>query len=52
MSIYGEGIWICNDCYRLIDEHRHKPYSQVMDKVAMLEVGYHVNRKAAKIRRG
>lgn len=50
--IYGKGIWVCSDCYRLVDEHRHQPYSQVMDKVAMLETGYHANRKLAKIRRG
>jgi len=49
VSIYGEGIWVCGDCYELIRGHRHKPYSKVMDKVAMLEAGYHVNRKLARI---
>ena len=52
VSTYGEGIWVCDDCYKLIDEHRHQPYSQVLDKVAMFEAGYHANRKLAKIRRG
>jgi ribosome-binding protein aMBF1 (putative translation factor) len=49
VSIYGEGIWVCGDCYELIRRHRHKPYSTVMDKVAMLETGYHANRKLARI---
>jgi len=49
VSIYGEGIWVCGNCYELIRRHRHKPYSKVMDKVAMLEAGYHANRKLARI---
>ena len=49
VSIYGEGIWVCGNCYELIGRHRHKPYSKVMDKVAMLEAGYHANRKLARI---
>ena len=50
-STYGQGIWVCEDCYVLIDRHRSHPYSQVMERVAMLEAGYHVNRKLARIRR-
>lgn len=50
LSTYGEGIWVCESCYKLINEHRHQPYSQVMEKVAMLEAGYHVNRKLARAR--
>jgi len=50
VSIYGEGIWVCKECYDLIDEHRRQPCGKVMDKVAMLEAGYHVNRKLARIR--
>jgi len=50
-SVYAEGIWVCSDCYELIDKHRRHPYSQVMDKVGMLEAGYHVNRKLARIRK-
>lgn len=49
--VYGDGIWVCLDCYELIDEQRHHPYSRVMDKVAMLEAGYHVNRKLARARK-
>jgi ribosomal protein L37AE/L43A len=52
VSTYGEGIWVCEDCRKLIYEHRYQPYSQVMEKVAMLEAGYHVNRKLATINRG
>jgi len=50
-SVYGEDIWVCLDCYELIDNHRYQPYSQVMDKVAMLAAGYHVNRKVARLRK-
>ena len=49
VSIYGEGIWVCGNCYELIGNYRNKPYSKVMDKVAMLEAGYHANRKLARI---
>jgi ribosomal protein L37AE/L43A len=45
---YGEGIWVCDDCHREIDKNRFHPYSQVMEKVAMLETGYHINRKLAR----
>jgi ribosomal protein L37AE/L43A len=46
--VYGDGIWVCPDCYKLIQTHRYQPYSQVMEKVAVLEAGYHVNRKLAR----
>ena len=46
-----QGIWVCEECYHTIDSHRHKPYSKVMDKLAMLEAGYHVNRKLATLAR-
>ena len=49
-SIYGEGIWVCEDCYALIEQHRRQPYSQVMEKVAILECGYRANRKLARAR--
>ena len=49
--IYGKGIWVCENCYKLINEHRYQPYSQVMAKVAMLEAGYHINHKLARIRK-
>ena len=48
-STYGKGIWVCEECYALIDRHRRQPYSQVMERVAILECGYHVNRKLAKL---
>ena len=50
-STYGEGIWVCDDCYALIDRHRRQPYSRVMEKVAILECGYRVNRKLATLTR-
>jgi ribosomal protein L37AE/L43A len=46
-----EGIWLCQKCYNVIDSHRRKPYSKVMDKLALLEAGYHVNRKIAAVTR-
>jgi ribosomal protein L37AE/L43A len=50
-SVYSEGIWVCPDCRELIDKRLYQPYSQVIDKVAVLETGYYVNRKLARIRR-
>jgi ribosome-binding protein aMBF1 (putative translation factor) len=45
-----QGIQVCEECYNTIGSHRHKPYSKVMDRLAMVEAGYHVNRKLAKER--
>ena len=42
-----QGIEVCAECYKVIDSHRHKPYSKVMDKLALVEAGYQVNRKLA-----
>jgi ribosome-binding protein aMBF1 (putative translation factor) len=42
-----QGIQVCDKCYNEIDTHRYKPYSKVMDKLAMVEVGYKINRKLA-----
>jgi len=43
-----QGIWVCEECYKVIDSHRHKPYSKIIDKLALVEAGYHVNRKLAR----
>jgi ribosomal protein L37AE/L43A len=43
-----EGIWVCEECYWTIDRHRRKPYSKIMDKVAIAEAGWYVNRKLAR----
>jgi len=43
-----QGIQVCEECYNTIDSHRHKPYSKVMDKLALVEAGYRVNRKLAR----
>ena len=43
-----QGIWVCEECYKAIDSHRHKPYSKIMDKLALVEAGYPVNRKLAR----
>jgi ribosome-binding protein aMBF1 (putative translation factor) len=43
-----QGIKVCEECYRIIDSHRHKPYSKIIDKLAIAEASYYVNRKLAK----
>ena len=43
-----QGIWVCQECYETIDSHRRTPYSKVMDKVAIAEAGWYVNRKLAR----
>ena len=43
-----QGIWVCEECYKAIDSHRQKPYSKIMDKVAITEAGWYVNRKLAR----
>jgi ribosomal protein L37AE/L43A len=43
-----QGIWVCEECYKAIDSHRHKPYSKTMGKLALVEAGYPVNRKLAR----
>ena len=43
-----QGIRVCEECYKAIDSHRHKPYSKIMDKLALVETGYPVNRKLAR----
>jgi ribosome-binding protein aMBF1 (putative translation factor) len=46
-----QGIQVCNECYGTINSHLHKPYSKVMDKLALVEAGYRVNRKLATLPR-
>ncbi len=46
-----EGIPACLNCYNQIQQAKSKPYSKLMDKMAILETGYHLNRKEASIRR-
>ena len=46
-----QGIQVCEACYREIDSNRHKPYSKIMDKLAVVEAGYYVNRKVATLTR-
>ncbi len=41
----SEGIQVRGECYQAIERHRHQPYSKVMEKLAMAEAGYHINRK-------
>jgi len=43
-----EGVRVCEKCYQAIDSHRHQPYSQVMERLAIAEAGYRANRKQAR----
>jgi len=43
-----QGIQVCEECYKAIHSHRHKPYSKIMEKLALVEAGYPVNRKLAR----
>jgi hypothetical protein len=43
-----KGIKVCEACYNAIDRNRHKPYSRIMDEVAIAEAGWYVNRKLAR----
>jgi hypothetical protein len=43
-----QGIWVCEESYKAIDSHRHRPYSKIMDKVAIAEAGWYVNWKLAR----
>jgi len=45
----SRGIQVCEECYKAVDSNRNKPYSKVMDKVALVEAGYYVNRKVATL---
>jgi ribosome-binding protein aMBF1 (putative translation factor) len=46
-----QGIKVCEECYGKIDSHRRQPYSKVMDRLALVEAGYPVNRKIARVTR-
>jgi len=44
-----KGIKVCSGCQRLVEQNKHKPYSKVMEKLALLEAGYRINRKLARL---
>ena len=44
----AHGLRVCDDCERLIHAHKAKPFSKVMDAVALAEAGYYINRKVAR----
>jgi ribosome-binding protein aMBF1 (putative translation factor) len=47
----SEGIQVCGECYQTVESHRRHPYSKVMERLAMAEAGYRVNRKQARLTR-
>lgn len=52
LSFYTrESIEVCRNCRELVEKNKHKPYSKVMEKLAMAESGYYANRKLARLRR-
>jgi hypothetical protein len=51
IRIYSnKGIPVCLECHNKIQQYSSKPYSKLMDQVALLEEGYYVNRKQARCR--
>ena len=44
-----QGVRVCEACYKAVDSNRHKLYSKIMDKLAIAEAGYYVNRKVATL---
>jgi len=48
-SLYGsKGIMVCESCYNLLQEYRHKPYSKPIEKYCLKVFGYYYNRKLAR----
>ena len=43
------GLHVCEDCERLIHAHKAMPFSKAMDRVALAEAGYYINRKRARV---
>lgn len=43
-----EGAYVCGECRDLVARKRHQPYSKVMDRLALAEAGYYINRKRAR----
>ncbi len=42
----SRGIMICPHCQQQVRQHYRKPYSKVMEQLALAEAGYKVNRKS------
>jgi hypothetical protein len=49
-GLHSNGVACCVPCYNAIQQAKLHPYSQVMERMAMLETGYHANRKIATSR--
>ena len=41
----GQGVPCCSKCYQLVQDNKTKPHGKVMERFAVLESGYHINRK-------
>ena len=44
-----QGIKVCGNCRSEIERNKGKPYSKVMERLALLETGYRINRKLARL---
>ena len=44
----SEGVMVCPGCRDQAEQHKSKPYSKVMDRLAVFEAGYRINRKRAR----
>ena len=40
-----EGIGVCRQCYDHVELNKGKPYSRVIERLAVAEAGYYINRK-------
>jgi transposase-like protein len=47
-SVYDRGVFVCPQCRDLVNQNRGRHYSRVMERFALLEAGYHINRKVAR----
>ena len=46
------GVRLCLPCRNELYRNYQRPYSKIMDALAIAETGYHVNRKLARTPKG
>jgi transposase-like protein len=49
IRVYDRGVFVCPECESAVTKNRGRHYSKVMETFAMLESGYHINRKVASM---
>ena len=52
-SLYlaNDGLMVCQECYKLLLSHLHKPYSKVADNYSQTVYGYYYSRKKRRIQK-